>query len=1003
MTSVTTNSCSNLNMAGFNILNITTVSSTFANISSATLSNLNVNGGTISNVASIYVENFTGTLNLAENNIINVKNITTTLVTASTIIANVFSGTLIGSASKLSPGASINGQLFDGTTTITITSGGGSETVYASSLAGTTLAVNVIYSSLETVGNLTSLTMAGTLDLAGNNIINIGNLTSTIVTTSTLTAENITATFAIINTVTNNILFSSTITSNNISATVGTVDDFTSSTISANTITATMTRGNFSSDEFINFPTATLSTNVINSIVVSGNRYAPWGARIGSSSLEIATSGALNNRGDIVVTGTYLSSPLLIYNAGGTTVAFTLISSGIDEVYVVKYNSAGTAQWGARIAGTLTDTGNAICLNDQGNMIAVGQYGSSPLRIFNAGGTTQAFTLINRGSNDTFITMYNTLGTAQWATRIAGTLSDTGTGVACNQSDIIVTGYYTSTPLSIYNNGGIAIAFTLFNVGNQDSFIVRYNSYGYAQWATRIAGTSVDYSSVVDMNTGGDIVILGYTGTNSTLWVYGPGGTTIQFTLTSSGDYDAYIVKYNSVGTPQWVTKVGGTSADGGSIIIGGISINNIGDIVATGNYSSSPLWVYNADGTTIAFTLNNSGSIDAFIVKWNSSGIAQWATRVAGTDADYGTSVSLNDFGDIVTTGYYNSSPVVIYNAGGTTIAFSLQNPDTDNDTFIVKWNSLGTAQWATRISGTGYSIGRGIDLNELGEIAVIGYYISTPLVIYNSGGTVTAFTLGNSGSGDVFIVKYVDEINVNLPNPTENGQEKSIKSIGPKVIVTPSGYINNSTASIAVYTGENLNLIWDSTNNNWNVKENELIPQTNEMIFGGNGLDSLKISGAGQVTKPYNCNVLAGYNTFTVATISAGVLTQLFFTNKIYDVNNNYNTSSGTFTAPITGVYFLSGNISTQSLTATNPTNLIMILYKNDIAYVILSKSNPSQLSTTAALQLTYSFSIPLLLTAGDQLKIRILATGVSTYLRGTDSDLISPLTYFSVMLVS
>lgn len=131
-------------------------------------------------------KNITNVGNLTANNL------TSTVVSASTIIATAFTGTLYGSASKLYPGAQINGIIFDGTTAITIATGSGGGTVYASSLDGDTLAANVIYSSLETVGTLSGLNVNGSVNitatltapgvwvLLGSNILGANNVTLTV-------------------------------------------------------------------------------------------------------------------------------------------------------------------------------------------------------------------------------------------------------------------------------------------------------------------------------------------------------------------------------------------------------------------------------------------------------------------------------------------------------------------------------------------------------------------------------------------------------------------------------------------------------------------------------------------------------------------------------------------------------------------------------------------------------------------------------------------------------
>jgi hypothetical protein len=79
-------------------------------------------------------------------------------------------------------------------------------------------------------------------------------------------------------------------------------------------------------------------------------------------------------------------------------------------------------------------------------------------------------------------------------------------------------------------------------------------------------------------------------------------------------------------------------------------------------------------------------------------------------------------------------------------------------DDAYVVKYNTSGTAQWATRIAGSSTDLGIGITVDSAGNSYVTGEYLSNPVTIYNAD-TSTFGTLANSGSGstDAFIVKYV------------------------------------------------------------------------------------------------------------------------------------------------------------------------------------------------------------------------------------------------------
>jgi hypothetical protein len=202
------------------------------------------------------------------------------------------------------------------------------------------------------------------------------------------------------------------------------------------------------------------------------------------------------------------------------------------------------------------------------------------------------------------------------------------------------------------------------------------------------------------------------------------------------------------VGTVQWATRIAGTGSDEGN----GISVDGSGNSYVTGSYSSNPLTIYNANGSTFG-TLSNSGSSDGYIVKYNTSGTAQWATRIAGTGGDYGNAISVDSAGNCYATGSFFSNPLTIYNADGST--FGTLTNSGSNDLYMVKYNTSGTAQWATRAAGTSGDRGNATSSDGSGNSYVAGNFASNPLTIYSADGS-TFGTLTNSGSNDAFIVKY-------------------------------------------------------------------------------------------------------------------------------------------------------------------------------------------------------------------------------------------------------
>ena len=70
------------------------------------------------------------------------------------------------------------------------------------------------------------------------------------------------------------------------------------------------------------------------------NGVGTWATRIAGTGNESGNGITVDSSNNIIVTGSYRSNPLTIYNANGTTFG-TLSNSGDTDAFIVKYNSNG--------------------------------------------------------------------------------------------------------------------------------------------------------------------------------------------------------------------------------------------------------------------------------------------------------------------------------------------------------------------------------------------------------------------------------------------------------------------------------------------------------------------------------------------------------------------------------------------------------------------------------------------------------------------------------------
>jgi hypothetical protein len=521
---------------------------------------------------------------------------------------------------------------------------------------------------------------------------------------------------------------------------------------------------------------------------------------IGGGFEDQSNSIAVDLNGNIYVTGYYSSNPLIINSfnsiSGGNINVKSfgnLSNSGGVDCFIIKYNSSGTVQWATSITGTGDEEGNGIAVDTAGNIYVTGIYGTNPVTInsfssiFEENVVLSSFgTMANSGSVNCFIVKFNTNGIAQWATRVGGTGSDRGLGMAVDTSgNVYVTGQYSSNPLTVNSfnsklDGNIIVTSfgNLSNSGGQDCFIVKYDTNGNAKWATRVGGTGSDRGLGIAVDINENVYITGAYFTNPVA-IYSfnsvlDGNIIVSYfgsLSISSGAADCFILKYNPIGEAQWATSVGGS---GGNEQGFGIVVDANFNVYITGQYFSSPVTINSfssvSNGNVVVNSFGNLsriGSPNCFVVKYNKNGKAEWATSISGNSQ--GNSIEVDISGNVYVTGQYSSNPVTINSfstvSGGNIIVNSFGNLANfgSSDCFIVKYNSVGAATWATRIGGTGFDQGNSIAVDTTGNLYVTGRYSSNPVTINSfssvSGGNVNVTPYGNLariGGYDCFIVKY-------------------------------------------------------------------------------------------------------------------------------------------------------------------------------------------------------------------------------------------------------
>ncbi len=383
--------------------------------------------------------------------------------------------------------------------------------------------------------------------------------------------------------------------------------------------------GDFKSDtltwgatQLTNFNTGTLDI-AFAKCDASGNLL--WAKTFGNSKDDWMDDICVDPDGNLLLTGTFTSDSLTfgnltIYNTSGTN---------LTNLFVAKFDAHGNEIWAKSYGGTWSETAGGITTNAAGSIFITGSFTGSTV---NFGGIT----LNSVGNSDVLIAKLDSAGNVQWAKGFGSTSGDGGTGIATDaQGNVLVTGANAVKPITFDT---VAL--------NGDVFLVKLDPNGNLLWARE--GVASDNQMVYTM----DLTIDDADNATMVGSFASPTLTFGSHVVNSAGDYDIFIAKYNSAGTPLWAKVVGNTKDDGPWCV----RTRNGNQTIIAGYFKSSTL-------TFDSHTIINSSTYntnDVYLCALDSAGNTLWATKAGGNLSDRPYGMCIHHDGGIVITGYANN-----------------------------------------------------------------------------------------------------------------------------------------------------------------------------------------------------------------------------------------------------------------------------------------------------------------------------------------------------------
>jgi hypothetical protein len=398
---------------------------------------------------------------------------------------------------------------------------------------------------------------------------------------------------------------------------------------------------------------------------------------------DIGNASVTDPGGNVYATGSFDGASITFGTA-------TLSNPGVQQMFVVKYNSAGAVQWAYASSSFSVTSGEDLTVDASGNVYITGGFDA-----------TATFGTTNLTNGGIYIVKLNSSGVLQWAVAPTGIIgyANGGKSIALDVSgNIIIAGRYVTS-----------VIFGSTTLSGLGVFVAKYNSTGTPTWATSATTTNVADINDMTLDASGNVYITGHFGPNLSF------GST-SYTSVAGEDY--FIAKYSSSGVYQWSAAAGGLDNDYGFSIAADAN-NNI--------YTSGVIGATSTNVPFGSFTLSASGYIKGFVTKYNSSGTAAWVQGVGGTTSSVNANaLAIDGNGDIYIAGqYYGGSTLTL---GSNTLTNASTSP-LYSDIFVAKMNASGTMLWGKGAGGGSVDDAYGIAVDVSGNVFITGWSNTSPI----------------------------------------------------------------------------------------------------------------------------------------------------------------------------------------------------------------------------------------------------------------------------------
>ena len=334
-----------------------------------------------------------------------------------------------------------------------------------------------------------------------------------------------------------------------------------------------------------------------------------WVRSLGGSLVDRGYGVATDPAGNAYVTGHYQSTDA---QANGQT----LPNAGDYDIFVAKYDPAGTLLWIRTAGGKGYDYGHGIVVDSKGDIVVTGAV---------AGEAKFGDTTVNPGSTTRpiFCAKYDAAGALKWVKTTGGKFSGSGHGLGVDGTDSIYiggsgggTGMMDGVALDSKAQAGVVLKLTPAGEAVWAAFLPGVPSAGFHEIAVDTAGRTWCAGMFKGVLNGGPVH------------------------STGDKDNDGVLAHFSPEGKLVWSHVLQGPATD----YCLGVATDNTGRCFVTGEFSET--------ATFAGQTLKTQGATDIFTAAFDEKGGLEWLLPTGGAKGDNAYCMAWHPSGRLIFSG---------------------------------------------------------------------------------------------------------------------------------------------------------------------------------------------------------------------------------------------------------------------------------------------------------------------------------------------------------------